>query len=180
MITVEKSPAASFLIKLLIIIVPSLLLISCAASVMVKPEVSISDNITPIIVKGNVVYEGNPSYLPTTVEHKIGTDITIRYEYAVSYDGTGKAEILTAFLPTTILGTPTGGDDVIAVGKLELSKNNKVIKSYVGEVVVSKPRSIFLGGVDKTELRRMALSSLKENIEIQMKNDHALLTQYNY
>lgn len=180
MIKVENSPAASLVVKVLIIIVHSLLLVSCAASVTVKPEVSISNNINPIVVKGNVVYEGNPSYLPATVEHKSGTDITIRYEYAVSYDGTGKVEMLTAFLPTTILGTPTGGDDVIAVGKLELSKNNKIIKSYVGEVTVSKPRSIFLGGVDKTELRRKALSSLKENIEIQMKNDNALLTQYNY
>jgi hypothetical protein len=180
MVIVEKSPAASFVVKVLSIIVLSLLLLSCAASVTVKPEVSIPNNNNPITVRGNIVYEGNPSYLPATVEQKSGTDITIRYEYAVSYDGTGKVEILTAFLPTTILGTPTGGDDVIAVGKLELTKNSKIIKSYVSEVTVSKPRSIFLGGVDKTELRCIALTRLKENIEIQMKNDNALLTQINY
>ncbi|GAM10325.1 hypothetical protein OR1_02614 [Geobacter sp. OR-1] len=123
MVIFKKSPTTPFVLKVVIILVISLLLVSCTANVTVKPEVSLSNNLNPIIVSGNVVYEGNPSYLPATVVHKSGTDITIRYEYAVSYDGTGKVEILTAFIPTTILGTPTGGDDVIAVGKLELTKN---------------------------------------------------------
>jgi hypothetical protein len=180
MVISEKSPATSFLASGSLIFVLSLFLVSCAASVSVKPEVPVSNNIKPIIVSGSIVYDGNPDYLPATVNHESGTDITIKYAYIVSYGGTGNAEILTAFLPTTFIGTPTGNDDVIAIGKLELSKDSKLVKSYVSEVTVSKPRGIFLGGVDKTELRRMALKRLKENIEIQMNNDNSLLAQINY
>lgn len=60
---------------------------------------------------------------------------------------------------------------------MELSKNSTIIKTYVSEARVSKPRSIFLGGVDKTELRHTALTSIKENIELQMKDDISLLSQ---
>lgn len=143
---------------------------------IVRPEVPFSNN--QIIVNGNIVCEGNRIYLPATVKQQDGADVTIKYEYVVSYDGTPMtAEIWMALLPTTILGTPTGGDDVIAVGKLEIFKNSKLFKTYVGKAIVSKPRSVFLGGVDKTELRRIALISVKENIEQQMRNDFSSLSQ---
>lgn len=165
------------MVKKWIISVFSLFLISCSANVSVKPEVSITDNRNSIIVMGNVVYEGNPKYLPATVKQKTGTEVAIRYEYVVSYTGTGNEEILTAFIPTTIIGTPTGIDDVIAIGKMELSKNSKIIKIYVSEARISKPRSILLGGVDKTEMRHRVLTSIKENIELQMENDFSFLSQ---
>ena len=176
MVIVQKSRAHSLMEKGWFFPVLCLFLVSCAASVSVKPEVSISNSHNSIIVMGDVVCEGNLKYLPATVEHKSGTDITIKYEYVVSYNGTGNVEILTAFIPTTIIGTPTGVDDVIAIGKMELSKNSTIIKTYVSEVRVSKPRSLLSGGVDKTELRHMALISIKENIESQMKNDFSLLS----
>jgi hypothetical protein len=153
-----------------------LFLVSCGVNVTVKPEVSFSNNHNPVIVRGDIVYEGNPIYLPATVEQKKGANVTIKYAYVISYDGTGKAEIIAAFLPTTLLGMPTGADDVMAIGKLEIFKDNSLLKTYVGEVMVSKPRSLFLGGVDKTELRRLALTSLKENIELQMRSDFLSLS----
>jgi len=171
---VIKLSTGLFHIRAGFIIILSLILLSCGANVSVKPELSLSSQHGPTRVKGKVVYEGNPVYLPTTVEHVIGTDLIIKYEYALSYSSTGNVEIMTAFVPTTLLGTPTGGDWVTAVGKLEIVRDNKVLKIYVGEVVVSKPRSLFAGGVDKTELRRLALTNLKENIELQMNNDYSL------
>ena len=177
MLIIQRSRTVALMVKKWIIPVFSLFLISCSASVSVKPEVSISNIRNSIIVMGNVVYEGNPKYLPATVEQKTGTDITIRYEYVVSYTGTGNEEFFTAFIPTTIIGTPTGIDDVIAIGKMELSKSSEIIKTYVSEARISKPRSIFLGGVDKTELRHRVLTSIKENIELQMENDFSLLSQ---
>ena len=176
MVIVQKSRAASLMVKGWLFLVLSLFLVSCAAKVSVKPEVSTSNSHKSIIVMGNVVYEGNPKYLPSTVEHKSGTDITIKYEYVVAYEGTGNEEIFTALIPTTILGTPTGVDDVIAMGKMDLSKNSTIIKTYVSEARISKPRSLLSGGVDKTELRHMALISIKENIELQMKNDFSFLS----
>jgi hypothetical protein len=150
-------------------------LVSCAASVTVKPDVALEGNSRVVSVRGSIVYDGNPCYLPATVEHKSGTDISIKYEYVVSYEGTGAEEILTAFIPTTLLGTPTGSDDVVASGRLELSKGGRIIKTYVSQAIATKPRSIFAGGVDKSELRRMALTSLKKNIENQMKNDTSII-----
>jgi hypothetical protein len=175
---VARSSALSFQAKGWCALLLSLFLLSCGTSVTVKPDLSLSDNHGPTRVKGNITYKGNPIYLPATVEHKSGTDVTIHYEYVLSYAGTGEAEFFTAFIPTTIVGTPTGGDWVTAVGKMEISRNGTVIKTYSGEVLVSKPRSLFAGGSDKTELRRQALTSLKESIELQMKNDFSLLAEF--
>lgn len=177
MLIVQKYRTIALKVKKWIFLFLSLFLVSCTASLNVKPDVSISNIRNSIIVLGNVVYEGNPKYLPATVEQKSGTEITIRYEYVVSYTGTGNEEFFTAFIPTTIIGTPTGIDDVIAIGKMELSKSSKIIKTYVSEARISKPRSIFLGGVDKTEMRHKALTSIKENIELQMENDFSFLSQ---
>ena len=175
---VARSSARSVRAKAGAILFVSLFLLSCGASITARPEISLSNNRGPTRVKGNVVYEGNPIFLPATVEQKDGTDVTIRYEYALSYSGTGKVEILSAFIPTTIVGTPTGGDWITAVGKMEISRNSKVVKTYTGQVTVSKARSLFAGGADKTELRRLALTSLKENIELQMKNDFSSLSDF--
>lgn len=164
--------------KVVVILFSSVFLLSCGASVTVKPDVSLLDTHGPTRVKGNIIYEGNPIYLPATVEQKSGTDITIKYEYTLSYSGTGQAEFIAAFIPTTLLGTPTGGDWITAVGRLEILRSSKILKTYTGEVMVSKLRSLFAGGADKTELRRLALTSLKENIELQMKNDFSSLSEF--
>ena len=166
----------SLRMKRVCLLLMALLLVSCSANISVKPEVPFSDN--QIVVRGDVAYEGNSSYLPATVQHQNGSEVTIKYAYVVSYDGTGLGtEMLTGFLPTTLVGTPTGGDSVTVAGKLEIFKNGQLFRTYVAEARVLKPRSLFLGGVDKTELRRLALISLKENIEQQMRNDFSSLSQ---
>lgn len=176
--TLKKSRIALLVTNGTLLLAISILLLSCTASVSVKPDPPSPNITTPIVVFGNVHYDGNPKYIPTTIAHKTDTDVSIKYEYVVSYAGTGQKELISAFLPTTLLGVPTGADDVSAAGKLEISKNNTVVKTYFSEASVFKPRSLFAGGVDKTELRAMALKSIKENIEMQMNNDSLFLSQF--
>ena len=156
--------------------IPLFLCISCT-SVVVKPDIAGQEG-RNLILKGKLSFDGNRAYLPATVCHSDDSQIGIAYEYKVFYDGTPlNREIISAFLPTTWLGVPTGGDDVLAVAKLVVSKKDREIKTYSAEAMVSKGRILFTGGTDKTEMRRVALQAIKENLESQMKNDYEMLSK---
>lgn len=163
--------------RLLLVSLPLLLCISCS-TVTVKP-----DNIVPtgngdLVLKANLLFEGNPAYIPRTIVNSKESDIEINYEYKVFYDGTKmNHEIIAGIMPTTLLGLPTGGDDILVVAKLDIRQRQNVIKSYSAEALVTRPRSLFLGGVDKTEMRKKGLLAVKENLENQMIQDHELLSK---
>ena len=56
-----------------------LFLFSCGANVTVKPDVPLSNNRNPVTVRGDIVYEANPIYLPSTIEQKKDTGIKIKW-----------------------------------------------------------------------------------------------------
>ena len=151
--------------------------VSCT-SIAVKP-----DNIGPaekgaLVLRANLIFDGNPAYIPKTIIKSQDSDVEIEYEYKVFYDGTKlNHEIIAGLLPTTILGLPTGGDDILVVAKLAVRKGGNPVKSYTAEALVTRPRSLFLGGVDKTAMRKKGLLAVKENLEKQMIHDRELLSK---
>lgn len=165
------------LIRLLLGSILLFLSASCT-SIVVKP-----DNVGPIensslVLKANLTFDGNPLYIPKTIVESKASDLEIDYEYKVFYDGTKlNHEIIAGILPTTLLGLPTGGDDILVVAKLTVRKGGNAVKSYTAEARVTRPRSLFLGGVNKTELRKKGLLAVKENLENQMMHDHELLSK---
>lgn len=164
-------------IRLLLVSISLLLCISCT-TVVVKPDNIAATGNAELVLKANVIFDGNPVYIPRTIVNCKDSDIEINYEYKIFYDGTNlNREIIAGLMPTTILGLPTGGDDILVVAKLDIRQRQNLIKSYSAEALVTRPRSIFLGGVNKTALREKGLLAVKENLENQMIHDHELLSK---
>lgn len=149
-----------------------LFLVVACTRVTVKPDVAPPQRGTPFTLPAVVAYEGNPAYFPEVVVQASGSDVLVTYEYKLFYEGTKlNREILAGLMPTTLLGLPTGGDDVLAVAMLTVSRQGAPGRTYSAEALVTRRRSIFGGGVDKTEMRRLALIAVKENLETQLTND---------
>ncbi len=164
-------------IRRLTVSIPLLLCVSCTY-VTVKPDNISSPENSGLVLKANLIFAGNPDYIPKTIAISKESDIEINYEYKVFYDGTKlNHEIIAGLMPTAILGLPTGGDDILVVAKLDIRQKQSLIKSYTAEAKVVRPRSIFLGGTNKTVMRKKALLAVKENLENQMIHDHELLSK---
>lgn len=149
-------------------------------SVMVKPDDIAPSGNGGLVLKAVVRFDGNPDYLPATIAETKDSDTEISYEYKVLYDGTNMSrEVVFGVMPTTLLGFPTGLDDILVVARLDIQKGGAVVKSYSSEAMVKRPRSIFLGGADKTKMRRKGLLAVKENLENQMIRDRELLSKLN-
>jgi hypothetical protein len=146
----------------------------CAMTVNVKPDVPAGQ--ADFILHGKVNYDGNWSYFPRTISNQVTDDdncnLSFEYAYNVLYGGTTvNQDIVTAFIPTTLIGTPTGASDVQVRAKLDVLDGSKLIKSYVSTCNILAPRGLFIGGNDLTEVRRRGLMAVKENIESQIVQD---------
>lgn len=154
---------------------------SSCTSITVKPDNIVKPANREMVLKCKLCFDGNRAYLPSTVSESQESEITVSYEYKLFYDSTSvQKEFFSGFAflsPTTLLGMPTGGDDVLAVAKLVIRLKGQDVKTYIAQAMVSKTRSLFAGAVDKTELRRLALMAVKENLENQMLNDYEVLTK---
>ncbi len=163
----------------IILVLGTFFLFGCAEQLKIKPDVSRTD--IAIVVSGKIDYSGNRDYLPNTIaeDNLQHSDIIIKYEHSVSYGGTTPGtDLITAFIPTTLLGTPTGNNELFIQGKLEIYKSSTIIKSYIAECVVEKSRSVW-SGIDYSELRRRGLLAIKENIEMQMMSDKNFFSTIN-
>ena len=141
-------------------------------SVNVKPDVPKCD--ADFTLYGKVNYEGNWNYVPKTISNKTADNSSFSFDYAynILYGGTSvNQDIVTAFIPTTLIGTPTGKSDVQVRAKLDVFDGSTIVKSYVAACNILAPRGIFTGGNDLTEVRRRGLMAVKENIESQMVQD---------
>jgi hypothetical protein len=158
-----------------------LFLCSSCTSIKVVPENIVKPLNKELVLQCKLLFEGNRAYLPSTVSDSKETDVSIDYGYKIFYDSTSaEKELLSSYIfmsPYTFLGLPTGGDDVLAVAKLVIRKKEQDVKTYFAQAKVCKTRSIFAGAVDKTELRRLALMAIKENLENQMLNDYEMLSK---
>lgn len=168
----------------MLFVVMMFFLYACGTKLTTTPDVNLTgltETDIKIVVSGKIDYSGQPDYLPNTISdnHDESSDIKIKYEYMVSYGGTKPStDIITAFIPTTLLGTPTGNNELVIQGKLDIYKNSIVTKSYMSECIVRKPRNVW-SGINYTELRRKGLIAIKENIELQMMYDRDVLRDIN-
>lgn len=162
--------------KVLMVLLYLPLIVGCVTVITVKPDVT-TNNID-LVLYGNIDYEGNWSYVPRTISNKTNSpsNLSFKYAYDVKYGGTSiHQDLVTAFIPTTILGTPTGVNDVQVVAKLDVFDNASPVKSYTAACNLTNPRGIFFGGINMTELRLKGLMAVKENIEMQMVQDREFL-----
>jgi len=159
----------------------TIILCSSCTSITVMPDNIVKPANREMLLKCKLCFDGNRTYLPSTISDSQESEITISYEYNLFYDSASlQKQVLTGYFlltPTTLLGMPMVGDDVLAVAKLVIRKKEQDVKTYIAQAKVSKTRSLIAGGVDKTEMRRLALMAVKENLENQMLNDYEMLSK---
>ena len=149
-----------------------LLFSGCGMQLHVKPDVP--DVHADFTLHGKLNYEGNINYVPKTISNKniADSNLSFSYAYNVLYGGTTvNQDIVTAFIPATLFGAPTGASDVQVRAKLDVFDGANLIKSYVSACNIVNPRGLFVGGTDMTEVRKRGLMAVKENIESQMVQD---------
>jgi hypothetical protein len=154
------------------------LLVSCATSIEIRPPVSTSTGSIDFTLYGPIEYEGNWNYVPKTISNTLpaNSELSFKYAYQITYGGTTPNEdAIALFIPTTIIGTPTGKDDMQVAAKLEVYSGQGLVKTYTAVCTLTKHRGIYAGGINLTELRQQGLRAVKENIEMQMVQDKAFL-----
>jgi hypothetical protein len=156
---------------------------SCATTTNIIPKLEKLENIS-ILVKGKINYSGNREYLPRTISDDAIEDplLIIKYQYNVNYGKENIPEglhLANLFNPLVMVGFPIGEDTLVVIGKIDIIKQSEVIKTYSAICTFEKTRSIFYQGPTFTELRKMGLLNIRDNIEAQMNNDREFLSKLN-
>jgi hypothetical protein len=166
----------------LVIILSSIFLAGCGASMMVIPEVKPVDNLAGFNIQGKIVYDPhyNKDYLPRTLTNNTAPDapITLQYEYTIAYGKRDVPALIALYNPLTILGFPIGDSTMIVVGKLDVLKEKEMVKSYTATCTFEKTRNLFSEGETSSELRKQGLVAVRNNIEAQMFHDSEFLLQF--
>jgi len=155
-------------------------IVSCAIEANIVPKFEKLESIT-ILVNGKIDYSGNKEYFPRTISDTPSKDplLIIKYQYQVSYGKVTGPEGLNLFNPLLIVGFPIGQDTLVVAGKLDIIRQNEVIKTYSAACTYEKTRNLFYQGPTFSELRRTGLLNIRDNIEAQMYKDREFLSKVN-
>ena len=131
------------------------------------------------VVRANVMYDGNQDYLPTVLIRDAGTTpgVVLRYSHDAKY---GLGELPNSFNlvnPLTLIGFPTGSDNLVISGRLDVMRDGDVVRSYGAASAMKRIGSIFSEGDTFTEMRRRGLLLVRDNISAQLCADLPALTE---
>jgi hypothetical protein len=151
-------------------------LCSCTPTMVVTPQIMENNMKSDFHVRGMLEYDGNRDYLPRTIKDDSGqTVISFIYQYQITYGRDKIPQALPLFNPLTIVGFPIGENTIAVTGNLKVLKGKEVIKSYTATCGLEKVRSIFSEGDTFSELRKIGLLTVRDNIELQMYQDRDFL-----
>jgi hypothetical protein len=121
---------------------------------------------------GKIDYDGNRDYLPRILvdDPALQSPVVYRYLHAAEYGTQSVPDLLALFNPLTLVGFPTGGNMVRIAGKLDVVVDNLVVRSYSAGAALDKTRSLYAGET-YTDLRKMGLIAVRDNIEAQLCRD---------
>jgi len=158
-------------------------IMSCATVTDIIPKIEKLDNLS-ILVSGKIDYNGNKDYFPRTVGDDASGNplLIIKYQYNVSYGRENIPDALhvaNLFNPLIIVGFPIGQDTLVVIGKIDVIKQTEVVKTYSSACTFEKTRNIFYQGPTYTELRKLGLLNIRDNIEAQMFKDREFLSKLN-
>lgn len=175
--TIKQCESISSITALFAIAISTFLFLGCQSKVTVSPQLQ-SSNRKLECFQGKVVYDGNQLYLPRTINDckTEVSDIEYVYKYDIKYLATpAAAELGAAFIPTTIVGTPTGHDLVKVEVSLDITACTKRIRKFEASCELRSYRGVFAGATDNYSLRKQCLLLARDNIEQQMLAEQSLL-----
>lgn len=157
-------------------LLPWLLTAGCATTVSITPTLSAKDT-GACEIRAPVRYDGKAEYLPgaLTVDQTASERPVFHYAYEAQY---GLKEIPPGIMlvnPLTLFGFPTGSDNVVVTGYLDLVRDQTTLRSYAAAAAMKRTGTVFSEGETFTEMRRRGLLLVRENISRQLCKDQAAI-----
>lgn len=148
----------SFLCRSFMFIMVLMILNGCGTTYHLVPETAGLQS-GDFSMTGNIEYDGNAAYLPSTVRQGEGDSNSpvIKYKYNVGYGKDSVPEAFPLFNPLSLVGFPVGADSLVVVGSLDVIKDGELVKQYCSTCVIDKTKSLFYEGETYSELRKKGL-----------------------
>jgi len=142
----------------------------CTSDMQVRPEIELQ-SIDNYRITAKVVFEGNRDYLPRVLQDSpAGKDgITVDYRYDISHKGTNH-DAIALFNPLSIVGFPSGSNQLTLLAELKILRNGALIKNYQAACAIEQQTGLWSFRT-LTEMRRDGLLALRDNIESQLVQD---------
>lgn len=151
------------------------LVLGCAPTspkikLVVAPNVPKPAGLVTVLLEGQILFDGNPEYVPRTVGQKKteSTTLTIRYEYDDVH------ERHESRAPIYLLNNeqPPGMKMTTVFGRLKVLDGEKTLKIYEAVALLSAPIE---KGQTMTVMRKQGSLAVRDSIEGQMYQDRAFL-----
>jgi hypothetical protein len=158
-----------------LLVAPCAALAGCATTVSITPTLASAKSSCQI--HAAVSYSGRPEYLPGALvaDASVVEGLGFRYSYEAQYGLKEFNPALVIVNPLTLVGFPTGRDNLVVTGRVDLVRGATVIRSYAAAAAMKHSGSIFYEGETFTEMRRRGLLLVKDNLSAQLCQDQTVL-----
>jgi hypothetical protein len=154
---------------------PCALLVGCAATANVTP--TLSEKAAACQIRAAVWFDGKPEYVPAVLiaDATAHPEAGFRYSYEARYGLNEYNAFLVAVNPLSLVGFPTGKDNVVVTGRIELERNKTILRTYAAAASLKVTPTIFGEGETFTDMRRRGLMLVRENLSAQLCEDQSVL-----
>lgn len=149
-----------------------LALLGCATEVVITPELA-EKNPRKCQIHAPVRYEGKQDYLPAALVPDPGASATteIRYSFEAQYGLKEFNPIAVIVNPLIVIGFPTGGDNLVVTGRVDVVRGDTTLRSYAAAAAMKRSSTVYYEGETFTEMRRRGLLLVGENLSQQLCKD---------
>jgi hypothetical protein len=159
--------------------VPSCLaLLGCATEVAITPQLADKTPSGKCQIRAPVHYEGKRDYLPAALvdDPNASHATAIRYSFEAQY-GLNEFNPFIVFVnPLTLVGFPTGNDNLVVTGRVDVVRGDATLRSYAAAASMKRSSTVFYEGETFTEMRRRGLLLVGNNLSSQLCKDQEVLT----
>ena len=153
-----------------------LALLGCATEVVITPQLA-GKNPGSCRIHAPVRYEGRKDYLPAALVPDAAASATteIRYSYEAQYGLKEFNPVAVIVNPLTVVGFPTGGDNLVVTGRVDVVRGDTTLRSYAAAAAMKRSSTVYYEGETFTEMRRRGLLLVGENLSGQLCKDEEAL-----
>lgn len=151
-------------------------LAGCAATVSVTPKVS--EKAAVCQIRATVQFDGKPEYVPGVLigDASVHSAARFLYSFEAQYGLDEYNAFFVAVNPLSLVGFPTGSDNLVVTGRIDLLRGETIVRSYAAAASMKRTPTIFGEGETFTDMRRRGLLLVKENLSAQLCQDQSTLT----
>ena len=150
------------------------LLVGCAATVSVTPR--LGDKSAVCQIRAPVRFDGKPEYVPAVlIADPSARPVEFHYSFEAQYGLNEYNAFLVAVNPLSLVGFPTGKDNVVVTGRVDLVRGKTILRTYAAAASLKDTPTIFGEGETFTDMRRHGLMLVRDNLSSQLCADQSVL-----